>query len=237
MTKEKADYGVDGWPFVVGLFGLGAIGVVASAVAFQFHHRAVAIFALAVGVVALVPAMLGLRYVRGGKERHRDRLLDRVAWRGDERTLDVGTGGGLMLIGAAKRAPRGRSFGIDIWDTRDLSGNMASRVKRNAQLEGVAERVEVLSEDVRKLSFADDSFDVVFATLCLHNVEEGQSDAIREIARVLRPDGMAVISDLADTRVYLDTFRALGFEASRGGLELDTFPFQRVVVAKRRSRD
>ena len=62
---------------------------------------------LVVGALPAIPGLLGLRYVLAGKFIHRDRLLDRVVWRGDERVLDVGTGGGLLMIGAAKRAPRG----------------------------------------------------------------------------------------------------------------------------------
>jgi cyclopropane fatty-acyl-phospholipid synthase-like methyltransferase len=34
--------------------------------------------------------------------------------RGDETVLDVGPGHGLLLIGAAKRLPRGRAMGIDL---------------------------------------------------------------------------------------------------------------------------
>src|ERR1043166_4376512 len=46
-----------------------------------------------------------------GKVRDRERLLDHVAWRGDERVLDVGCGRGLMLVGAAKRLTTGRGRG------------------------------------------------------------------------------------------------------------------------------
>src|SRR4051794_17813227 len=38
-----------------------------------------------------------------GKVRDREKLLDRIAWNGAERVLDVGCGRGLLLIGAARR--------------------------------------------------------------------------------------------------------------------------------------
>src|SRR5579864_2702901 len=53
----------------------------------------------------------------------RDRLLNELLLRGDEKVLDVGCGHGLLLIGAAKRLPRGRAVGIDIWSQVDQGNN------------------------------------------------------------------------------------------------------------------
>src|SRR6185436_5889430 len=50
-----------------------------------------------------------------GKVREREWLLDRIAWSGAERVLDVGCGRGLLLIGAAKRLTTGSAVGIDLW--------------------------------------------------------------------------------------------------------------------------
>jgi arsenite methyltransferase len=50
---------------------------------------------------------------RVGKLRLRDRLLDTVAWRGDEQVLDAGCGHGLLLLGAARHLTSGRAIGID----------------------------------------------------------------------------------------------------------------------------
>jgi ubiquinone/menaquinone biosynthesis C-methylase UbiE len=185
------------------------------------------------GSAALVPGLLALRYVRIGKHFHRDRMLDLLTWRGDEQILDVGTGGGLMLIGAAKRAPRGRAVGVDVWNARDLSGNARQRVLDNAALEGVLERIEVRDEDARALSFPDASFDVVVSTLCLHNIAQNRGKALREIARVLKPGGVAIISDLALTELYVQGLTKLGLTATRSAIVFDTFPFQRIVTAHR----
>ena len=62
-------------------------------------------------------------YSKFGKFRHRDRMLKMVNWKGDEIVLDVGTGRGLMMIGAARKLTSGKSVGIDIWSKKDLSGN------------------------------------------------------------------------------------------------------------------
>ena len=94
-----------------------------------------------------------------GKVRERERLLDLLTWKGGERVLDVGCGRGLLLIGAAKRLTTGTAAGIDLWQQEDLSDNRPEATLENARLEGVANRVEVHTADMRELPFPDGSFD------------------------------------------------------------------------------
>lgn len=228
----KPDYGVDGWIYVAGLLG-GAVLLIVGGAFLATRIPAAGLSIAGLGALALIPGLWGLYYVRVGKLRHRDRLLDRIRWRGDERCLDVGTGGGLMLIGAARRAPRGSAVGIDIWNTADLSGNAPARVVRNATLEGVRERVAVQSQDARALVFADGEFDAIFSVLCLHNIEPAAErlEALREIARVLKPGGSVVISDLGGTAEYAAALQDAGLDVEQSGPFWNTFPLQRVVVA------
>jgi SAM-dependent methyltransferase len=151
-------------------------------------------------------------YGKVGKIRERDRMISLIKWRGDEHVLDIGTGTGLLLIAAAKQLKAGRAVGIDVWRAEDLTDNNLERLMANARLEGVADKIEVLTEDARKLSFPDASFDVVLSTYCLHNIEprEEQVSACREIARVLKPGGVAVISDYIPTHAYAEAFRQAG---------------------------
>jgi arsenite methyltransferase len=90
---------------------------------------------LVAGAIVLLEAVLMVVYSRYGKFRHRDLMLQRVKWRGDEAVLDVGTGRGLMMIGAAKKLTTGKSVGIDIWSSKDLSGNSMQATLRNAAIE------------------------------------------------------------------------------------------------------
>ena len=154
---------------------------------------------------------------RRGKLDEREKLLDRIAWRGDEQVLDVGCGRGLLLIGAAKRLKSGRATGVDIWQARDLSGNRPEAPLKNAEIEGVSERVQVETADMRRLPFPDASFDVVVSMAAIHNLDQApdRAAAIREIARVLKPGASAVISDIRHHAQYLRTFQQSGCKEVR----------------------
>ena len=168
-------------------------------------------------VAGLVLFILGISmYVYGihGKFRMRDLILSKIVWRGDENVLDIGTGRGIYMIGAAKRLTTGKSIGIDIWRTEDLSGNTIDNAYLNAELENVRDKVEIKNEDARNLSFADNSFDIVLSMFCIHNIDEktGQEKACLEIARVLKPNGRAFIGEWIPTHDYAKYFEKAGLK-------------------------
>jgi ubiquinone/menaquinone biosynthesis C-methylase UbiE len=113
---------------------------------------------------------------------------------------------------AAKLLPRGRAVGIDLWKTSDQLGNALEVTKRNAALEGVADRVELRTGDMRALPFDDGSFDLVLSSLAIHNIPDlaGRTKAIDEAARVLRPGGRILIVDINAAREYEARLRQLG---------------------------
>lgn len=233
-----ADYGVDA-PGVIR--NLALIGVAALLLSFfvsavpvgELDYNLTPMF-ISIGVVCIAEALLMLLYAKWGKFRHRDRMLTMFHWRGNERVLDVGTGRGLMMIGAAKKLSSGNAVGIDIWNESDLSGNVLVNTLANIEAEGVKHNTEVRNEDACSMSFADESFDVVLSNLCLHNIssKEGRVQACREIARVLKPGGTALISDFKNTAEYEETFRAAGLETIRSGANwFTTFPPLRIVKA------
>jgi ubiquinone/menaquinone biosynthesis C-methylase UbiE len=57
------------------------------------------------------------------------------------------------------------------------------------------ERVAYLLGEAEALPLADRSVDYAFTNMCLHHVEH-PPQAIREMARILRPEGVLVITDL-----------------------------------------
>ena len=237
---RKPDYGIDAPDVIRNLFIAGAIFLV---VALVFPKVTIGnvTFLLMPGFFwpagwFFLTGILMLIYALVGKFRHRERMLAKVAWSGSEQVLDVGAGRGLLLIGAAKRLTSGHATGIDIWNAEDLSGNGPEGLKANITMEGVGERTTILSEDAQKMSFADGTFDVVLSNLCLHNIynRPGRAKACSEIARVLRPGGVAVISDYKYVREYASEFTKNGLSVELCPLDwTGTFPPLRMLMARK----
>jgi len=229
---DKPDYGVDA-PGVVRNLLVGGLILLAVGL---YSSRQLRGFAWTGGVL-MTEGILLILYSKFGKFRHRDRMLRLIPWRGDEHFLDVGTGRGLLLIGAAKRAASGRGIGIDIFSGKDLSSNTMANTMKNVELEGVKGRVEIQNVDARVMDdFPDASFDVVLSNLCLHNIPDvaGREKACEEIARVLKPGGTALISDFKSTARYARVFRSAGLSVQRSApFVFDTFPPLRIVTAKK----
>lgn len=139
-----------------------------------------------------------------------ERLLSKISWRGDEQVLDAGCGSGLLLIGAAKRLTTGKATGL-------LSGNKPEATMENARREGVGDRVEVKTGDMRKMPFPDASFDVIVSRAAIHNLHsaEDRAAAVREIARVLKPGGLALIDDIRHFKEYAAVFTDNGCDVRR----------------------
>lgn len=178
-------------------------------------------------VTCTLGGILMVIYVKYGKFRHRDAMLDMVTWRGDETVLDIGTGRGLLLLGAAKRLTSGKATGIDIWNTEDLTANTKENALANAIAEGVADKIAVESMDARQMTFPDESFDIILSNVCIHNIpdREGRKQACLEIARVLKKGGTALISDFKNIAEYRSFFLDAGLKViSRRGSVITTFP-------------
>ncbi|MBC7806731.1 MAG: class I SAM-dependent methyltransferase [Akkermansiaceae bacterium] len=205
--SAKPNYGVDAPPFIVGFLAGGSLSVALGAVCARssgWLPRTASALLFLGGGGALTLGFAMTAYAVAGKYRIRDLIIDRLNLAGGEQVLDVGMGRGLLAIGAAKRLTTGRAVGIDIWNEADLSGNNIENARQNIRLEGVEDRVELRNADARDMPFPDGSFDAVVSLLCLHNIEpeSDRETACREIARVLKPGGIALLADYVPTEGY-----------------------------------
>jgi arsenite methyltransferase len=241
--SAKLDYGIDAPAVMRNLFLFGTLCLL------------IAIFAppiIPLGPVSLVsrpffwPAgflicegLLFLLYVKVGKFRHRDFMLGLHTWRGDENVLDVGCGRGLLLAGAAKRiaavSGTGHVTGIDVWSNLDMGGNSAAATQRNLDLEGVSSVCTLISQPAQEMPFPDATFDVIVSNLCLHIYDAPtRRAALGQIVCVLKPGGIALISDYKRTGEHANEFRKVGLlvEKRRGSL-ITTFPPLTFVIARK----
>lgn len=219
---KKADYGIDAPGVIRNLVIASAAGFILPEFfplikigSINFDTSGLLLMGISCGLMAIWMIVYSLY----GKLRHRDRLLNMVNWKGSEMVLDVGTGRGLIVIGAAKRLSSGISIGIDIWNSEDLTRNKMDNTLMNAAIEGVKDKVEIKNEDAISMSFPDNSFDVVLSNLCLHNIynKEDRKKACMEISRVLKQGGVGIISDFKHMKEYRMNFAEMG-------LKTESFP-------------
>jgi len=124
--------------------------------------------------------------------------LDLLSLRPDDRLLDVGFGGGLMLRAALDRLPGGFVAGIEI------SEPMLKLARSRFRQELDSGRLEVKEGSVSSIPFADGSFTRVTAVNTLHFWPE-PARGLSEVLRVLKPGGRFVV--ILRPKEYLDRIR------------------------------
>ena len=243
MPTEKLDYGVDAPAVMRNFFVLGTLSLVlAVALPPVVHLGKVDVltrstFGWPAGWL-LLSGFMFLLYVKVGKFRHRDFILGMHSWRGDEQVLDVGCGRGLLLAGAAKRLTTGHATGIDVWSKVDMGGNSEQATARNLAIEDVTAKCTLVTCGAQEMPLRDASFDVIVSNLCLHNIYDKPTrmKALHEIVRVLKPGGVALISDYKLTGEYAEVFATAGLAVEKKwGSFATTFPPLRVVIARKLS--
>jgi arsenite methyltransferase len=107
-----------------------------------------------------------------------------------ETVLDVGSGGGIDTILAARRVgPEGRAVGLDILD------EMCERGRRHAAEAGVEGCTEFVRGEMEDIPLPAESIDVVISNGVL-NLSARKSRALAEMFRLLRPGGRICMADL-----------------------------------------
>lgn len=117
-------------------------------------------------------------------EEMRDAAIDRAQVPPNAVVADVGTGTGFVLAGLLQQAHTLVGF--------DSSPEMLAVARANFAGQ---DHVTFLHMHDDRLPAADGRFDAVFANMYLHHVDDPET-AVREMARLLKPGGKLVITDL-----------------------------------------
>jgi arsenite methyltransferase len=107
-----------------------------------------------------------------------------------EAVLDVGSGGGIDSILAARRVGQtGKATGLDMLE------EMCERARRHAIEAGVGGWTTFVRGEMERIPLPDESVDVAISNGVL-NLSARKSRALAEIFRVLRPGGRFCVADL-----------------------------------------
>lgn len=213
LAQRRGDYGFDAPAVPVIFILIGLIMLVIGLLALVLWQSLIlGILGLLYGTYMLLSGLNYIYTTRRGKFQVWAELLFGLKLRGDEQILDLGCGRGAVLLMAAALLQGGKATGIDIWKTIDQSGNALSAALKNAEREGVAERIALQTADMRQLPFANASFDLVLSSLAIHNIpkREDRYKALDEAVRVLKPGGGLIIADIRETKRYAEHLRELG---------------------------
>ena len=118
----------------------------------------------------------------------RERLRAIVEPRPGERLLEVGPGTGYYTLPVAEWISPGRL------DVLDVQQEMLDHTLRRAGDQGLSNIVAVRA-DARKLPYADATFDAAYLVTVLGEIPD-QDAALRELRRVLKPEGRLVVGEL-----------------------------------------
>jgi ubiquinone/menaquinone biosynthesis C-methylase UbiE len=141
------------------------------------------------------------------------RLREALAPAAGERILEVGPGTGYYAL------PVARWLGPDgSLDVLDIQQEMLDHTLRRAAAEGIS-NISGERADARSMPYADESFDAAYLVTVLGEIPD-QSAALRELRRVVKPNGRIVVGELFGDP-HMVTFRALRERAAAEGLAVE----------------
>jgi ubiquinone/menaquinone biosynthesis C-methylase UbiE len=109
----------------------------------------------------------------------------------NDRVLDIGCANGFATFRQAESHKLASITGVD------FAANMVAAAEKTKQQKGVGDDINFSQGDVRFLQFPDNTFDVAYTTRVLINLPtwEQQMQGIAECIRVVKPNGIIVLSE------------------------------------------
>jgi len=144
----------------------------------------------------------------------RERLRETLAPAPGERILEVGPGTGYYTLDLAEWV--GTAGTVEIFD---LQQQMLDHTMRRVGERGLT-NVKPTRGDAQSLPYDDASFDAAVLITVLGEIPD-QEQALREIARVLRPDGRLVVGELFGDPHFVSP-ASLEARAAAAGLRLES---------------
>ena len=118
--------------------------------------------------------------------------------------LDVGCGSGALTIACAKRNPKAKMVGCDIWSGAYKTVFSQKRCEDNAKAERVS-NVRFQEGNAVHLPFGDETFDAVTSNYVYHNITGvNKQELLLETLRVLKKGGAFALHDLMSKARYGD---------------------------------
>ncbi|MCK9274072.1 MAG: class I SAM-dependent methyltransferase [Syntrophales bacterium] len=192
--REKPDYG--NWvpkriiiiPLAAGIFFIGL----------SFWSAVMAIPAIIFLLISLY--LYYVRFALAGSDNNVQESIwkmvtDTLDWSGKGKILDIGCGNGAVTVTLAKKLKSAEIYGIDYWGKRwEYS---LETCKRNADIEGVGDRVIFQKARAESLPFDNEYFDAVVSNFVFHEVSSvrDKRELIYEALRVLKKGGTFVFQD------------------------------------------
>jgi SAM-dependent methyltransferase len=132
-------------------------------------------------------------------------LIEHLRCDGRGKALDIGTGSGPVAILLALRYPSSLVIGVDYWgEPWTYSRQMC---ERNAEIEGVSERVSFERASAVDMPFSDGEFDAVLSNFVFHSIRvKDRTQLIAEALRVLGDGGSFAFQDLFNDEFYSEDF-------------------------------
>jgi SAM-dependent methyltransferase len=192
--REKAEYG--NWISKRIIFLSGFLG-------FVFLALGLMLWVLIIPAVLFLLVSVYFLYVRyqfssrGGNVQDQiwKLVLANLDWNGEGRALDIGCGNGALTIKLAQKYTKAKIVGIDYWGKNwEYSKNAC---ERNAEIEGVSERVTFQKANAASLPFDDGYFDAAVSNFVFHMVGKSKDkrEVVREALRVVKKGGAFSFQD------------------------------------------